>query len=82
VNDQAVTATFRLLPKCIVPKLKGKTLKAASHVIRTRNCAVGKVKRATSRSITKGHVISQTPTAGRRLKHGAKISLVVSKGRR
>ena len=82
VNDQAVTATFSLLPRCVVPKLKGRTLKAAEHAITGHNCTVGKIKRAASRTIQKGHVISQRPKPGRRLQQGAKVSLVVSRGRR
>jgi hypothetical protein len=77
-----VTATFNLLPACIVPKVKGKPLKVAERAIRAHNCAVGKVKRAASHKVEKGHVVSQKPGSGRRLKHGAKVSLVVSNGRR
>jgi hypothetical protein len=82
ISEQTVTATFTLLPKCVVPKLKGKSLKTAEHAIRTHNCTVGKIKRASSRHIEKGRVISQKPAPGRRLRHDAKINLVLSKGRR
>ena len=75
--DKTVTAAFSLVPassrKCVVPKVKGKTLKKARHSI--------KVKRVGSRTVKKGHVISQKPKPGRRLKHGAKVNVVVSKGR-
>jgi hypothetical protein len=76
-----VGATFDLLP-CVVPKLDGNTLKAAEHAIRAHNCALGKIKHVASRTIKKDHVISQKPRAGTRLKHGAKVNLVVSRGRR
>jgi hypothetical protein len=82
ISKQTVTATFRLLPKCVVPKLEGKPLKPAEHAIRTHNCSVGKIAYAISHTIEKGRVISQKPNQGRRLKHGAKISLVISKGTR
>jgi beta-lactam-binding protein with PASTA domain len=82
ISEQTITAIFTLLPKCVVPKLKGKSLKTAEHAIRTHNCTVGKIKRASSRHIEKGHVISQKPAPGRRLRHGAKINLVPSEGRR
>lgn len=83
--DTTVTATFKLvtppLPqKCMVPKVKGKTLKAAKRAIKNHACTVGTIKHATSRTVEKGHVISQKPKPGRRLKHGAKVNLVVSKG--
>jgi hypothetical protein len=81
VSDQAVTATYSLLPKCVVPQLKGKPLKAAKHAIRTHNCTVGSISRATSPTINKGRVISQEPNPGKRLPHGAKVNLVISNGR-
>jgi PASTA domain-containing protein/List-Bact-rpt repeat protein len=81
ISEQTVTATFTLLSKCVVPKLQRKTLRAAKIAIRTHNCALGKITHATSRTIKKGHVISQRPKPGRRLKHGARVNLVVSKGR-
>jgi hypothetical protein len=82
ISEQTVTATFNLLPKCVVPKLKGTTLRSARRAIRTRNCTVGEIRHATSPKIKLGHVISQKPKAGRRLRHGAKVNFVVSRGRR
>jgi PASTA domain len=66
--------------KCVVPNLKGKTLKAAEKAITQAHCAVGQVKKGKSSHVKKGHVISQSPTAGKALSRGAKVSLVVSKG--
>jgi hypothetical protein len=82
ISGQTVTATFTLLPKCVVPKLTGKTLRAAKHSIRTHHCAPGKITHASSRTIKKGRVISQKPKPGSRLKHGARVNLAVSKGSR
>jgi hypothetical protein len=80
--NTTVTATFSLIPKpCVVPKVKGKTLKLAKRSIRTHACTVGTIKHATSRTVKKNRVISQKPKPGKRLKHGAKVNLVVSKGR-
>jgi hypothetical protein len=82
--DTAVTATFTLnppQPKCVVPKVKGKTLSAAKRAIKAHACSVGRITHATSRTVKKGHVISQKPKPGSRLKHGAKVDVVVSKGR-
>ncbi|MGH3002496.1 MAG: PASTA domain-containing protein [Gaiellaceae bacterium] len=80
--DTTVMATFSLVPKpCLVPRLRSKTLKRAKRSIRAQACTLGKVKHVTSSTIKKGHVISQKPRAGRRLKHGARINLVVSNGR-
>ena len=69
------------LKACVVPKLKGKALTRAKRSIKAHACSVGKIKRAASRTIKKGHVISQKPKAGLHLKHGAKVNLVVSRGR-
>jgi len=66
----------------VVPKVKGETLKLAKRSIRTHACTVGKITHATSRAVKKNHVISQRPQPGNRLKHEAKVNLVVSKGRR
>jgi hypothetical protein len=82
--DQAITATFTFRPTskpCVVPKVKGKTLRKAKLSIRAHSCTVGKVRRAGSRTVKNGHVIAQKPSPGRRLKHGARVNLVVSKGR-
>jgi hypothetical protein len=84
--DQTVSAAFNFYPvppvvKCLVPKVKGKTLAAAKRAIKSHHCRVGTIKRATSRTVKKGHVISQKPRPGRRLRRGAKVNLVVSKGR-
>jgi serine/threonine-protein kinase len=79
-----VTETVNALPvpRCVVPKLKGKTLKAAKRALRTHFCSLGKVKHAFSTRVRKGRVISQQPKPGRHLNHGAKVGLIISKGRR
>jgi serine/threonine-protein kinase len=82
LSAQAVTAKFSVPPQCVVPKLEGRTLKTSRHLLGLRHCAVGKVRRATSRKVEKGHVISQQPGPGTSLKHGAGVSLVLSKGSR
>jgi PASTA domain-containing protein/List-Bact-rpt repeat protein len=81
-RDQTVTATFDLLPKCIVPRLRGKPLKAAERALRSNHCSVGKIKHAASRTVRKGYVISQKPKPGRRLKRGARVTLLISRGKR
>jgi hypothetical protein len=79
--DTTVTATFKPIP-CTVPWLKGRTLGATKVMLRSHFCSVGKIRHATSRTVKKGHVISQRPKAGVLRKQGARVSLVVSKGRR
>jgi uncharacterized delta-60 repeat protein len=67
---------------CVVPKLKGKTLRAAKLAIRKASCSVGKVTKAFSATVKKGRVIYQTPKPGKKLATGAKVKLKASKGRR
>jgi hypothetical protein len=79
--ETVVNATFGL-PPCVVPKLRGKTLGGAKSAIRSHECTVGKIKHVASRTIRKGHVISQRPKAGERLDQGATVNLSVSSGAR
>jgi hypothetical protein len=69
-------------PKCVVPKVKGKTLTAAKTAIKKAHCSVGKVTKKASAKVKKNHVISQKPSPGKRLAKGSKVSLVVSKGKK
>ncbi len=66
--------------RCVVPKVRGNSLLRAKARIRRAGCSVGKVRRAYSSSIRRGRVISQKPRPGARLRRGAKINLMVSKG--
>lgn len=66
--------------QCVVPKVVGKTLKAARRALTRADCSVGKIATAASARVKKGHVISQRPRRGKRLKAHEKVRLVVSKG--
>jgi hypothetical protein len=68
-------------PACVVPRVKGKSLAVARRAIRRANCAIGRVRQVRSRR-AKGRVLSQSPRAGARKPVRAKVSLVVSRGRR
>jgi hypothetical protein len=67
---------------CTVQNVKGKTVPAAKRTIARANCRVGKIRRAYSKSVKKGRVISQKPTFGAVLRGGGKVNLVVSRGRK
>jgi hypothetical protein len=67
--------------KCVVPKLKGKTLALAEKAVVKAHCAVGKIKKARSSHVKKGSVVSQGTGAGKSLPNGTKVGLVVSKGK-
>jgi beta-lactam-binding protein with PASTA domain len=66
----------------VVPKVKGKALGAAKAAISRAHCKVGKVTKAYSVKVKSGRVISQSPAAGKHLANGAKVSLVISRGRK
>jgi beta-lactam-binding protein with PASTA domain len=60
----------------------GNTLSRAKSRIRHNHCSVGRVTRKFSSNRLKGHVIKQSPRAGRRLANGHKVNLTVGKGAR
>ena len=68
--------------RCIVPNLKGKRLETAKATIKQRNCQVGAIGKAFSRTVRKGYVIDQFPRAGTPCKPGQKVVLSVSRGKR
>jgi hypothetical protein len=68
------------LNACVVPALKGMTMSAAKRSITSHGCTVGRIKHERSRRIKRNHVVSQQPKPGRRLRLGAKVRLVVSRG--
>ncbi len=69
-------------PLCVVPKVRGKRLSKARAAIKRNHCRTGKVTRAFSKKVKQGSVLSQRPKAGKRLANGAKVNLVVSRGKR
>ena len=67
---------------CEVPRVKRKKLADAKRVIASGLCRVGKIRRAYSKSVKRGRVISQKPKPGMVLAKGGKVNLVVSRGRK
>jgi hypothetical protein len=67
---------------CVVPKVKGKTLERAKRATRAAHCRVGRIKKAFSRTVKKGRVVSAKPRLGRKLPNGTKVALTVSKGKK
>jgi hypothetical protein len=66
---------------CRVPRVVGLRLVRARTVIRRAHCSVGRVRSVRSRA-ARGRVVRQSPRAGTRLRSGAKIILVISRGSR
>jgi len=61
---------------CVVPKLKGKTLKAAKTSLKRAGCKLGKVKRQESKSTG---VIKQAPKPRKVLTPGSKVNITLGK---
>lgn len=76
-DTRTVKASF--VRDCVVPWVKGKSLKAARRAIKAHSCRVGKIKHAFSAHVKRGYVISQTPKPHKVRKHGTKVRLIVSR---
>jgi hypothetical protein len=65
--------------RCVVPKLKGKTLKAAKAALKKAHCRAGKLTRV--HAATKvGRVARQSRVAGKHLPVGTKVAFALSLG--
>jgi PASTA domain len=67
--------------RCVVPNVRGKTLRRARHAIATASCRLGRVRYAWSRK-RRGTVVGESPRPGAHALAGARVNLVVSRGRR
>jgi hypothetical protein len=63
---------------CVVPKLKGKKLKAAKKMLRAADCKVGLVSKSKGVKATSGKVVKQAPKPGKVLP--AKMAVSVKLG--
>ena len=84
---KTVTAIFNLASKpapakCVVPNIRGKTLASAKKKLAAAHCRLGKVTTAKSKTVAKGKVLSQSPRAGTKRTAGAKVNVVLSRGKR
>lgn len=75
----AITAGFQGF--CIVPRLEGQTLQDARKNIRKAHCRTGTISGSYTK-LNKGRVVSQSPRAKRHLRSGARVNIVISRGRR
>jgi hypothetical protein len=67
---------------CVVPRIRGKTLRAAKKALARGLCRLGTVRRRYSRRVRKGRVIAQTPAPGSDRQQGWAVNIVVSRGSR
>jgi hypothetical protein len=61
--------------KCVVPKLKGKKLKAAKKTIIAADCKVGNVTKAKDVTAKTGKVVKQSPKVGTSKAAGSKVNV-------
>jgi hypothetical protein len=66
--------------RCVVPRLRGKTLALARRRLAAAHCRVGRIIRVYSRSVRRNRVVRVSPHAGTRLAAGARVTLIVSRG--
>lgn len=84
VESQAplpAAATPAVPAKCVVPKLRGRTLRSAKRLLRRHHCRVGKVTRVASKRMRPGRVLATKPRPGARRAAGARIALRVARAR-
>jgi Divergent InlB B-repeat domain/PASTA domain len=67
---------------CVVPRLKGKSLKQAKRVLRHAHCKLGKVRRPKGRKGQRLVVRSSKPGAGSKLGAGAKVGVKLGPAKR
>ena len=65
--------------KCVVPKLRRKTLRRAKLLLRRAHCRVGRVTRKPSERVAPGRVLTSRPRAGARRPRGTRVRLVLAR---
>lgn len=64
---------------CVVPGLKGKTLRKAKSLLRRNGCKLGHVKKVEAPRKKEGKVLKQTPRPGKVLAPGARVRINLGK---
>jgi hypothetical protein len=80
--DEGVAIVVNRPGLCNVQRLSGMTVAKAKQTLGRVNCRVGKVRRAYSKSVERGHVLRQKPGFGAVLPAGGRVDVLVSRGRR
>jgi len=68
--------------RCVVPNVRNRLLATARRILSSRRCSLGRIKRRYSVRIKRGRIVSQARRPGSRLRTGARVNVVVSRGRR
>ena len=78
---QSVRAIFRLVQRCTVPNVIGQTLVNAKKRLSRAHCRLGTVTGKPSKLSKRGRILAQRPRPAKRLPNGAKVNVVVGRGR-
>jgi subtilisin family serine protease len=84
-TDATVLGPFvvtAVAPVCTVPRLRGLTLVGAKRRLVKQGCKLGRVTKTYSRRVRRGRIVGQRPAPGLRRTRGAKVAVVLSRGRR
>ncbi|HEX6713053.1 MAG TPA: PASTA domain-containing protein, partial [Thermoleophilaceae bacterium] len=65
--------------RCVVPKLRGKTLAKAKGLLKKAHCRLGKVARKASTSVKPGRVVKTRLKAGSRHRAGTRVRVTIAK---
>jgi serine protease AprX len=83
------TATRHLGPfviapplRCVVPNVRGRTVRRARAALTRQRCRLGRVARAYSARVRRGRIVRQSRRPGARLARGTRVNVVVSRGKR
>jgi serine protease AprX len=68
--------------RCVVPSVRGKTVRTARATLTRRRCRLGRVTRAYSGKVRTGRIIRQSRRPGVRLPRGTRVNVLVSRGKR
>jgi hypothetical protein len=64
--------------RCVVPRLKGRTLAAAKRALAHAGCRLGKVSKRRSRH-RRGTVLDQSKAAGRKVSRGTRVAVTLAR---
>jgi glucodextranase-like protein/PASTA domain-containing protein len=65
--------------RCVVPKLRGKTLRKAKRLLKHAHCRLGKVSRKANAKVKPGRVVNTRFKAGTRHRAGTRIRVTLAK---
>lgn len=63
---------------CLVPRLKGKSLKASKKLLRSAGCLLGNVRKLDGATARTGRIVKQRPKANRSLELWAMVNLTLT----